>query len=240
MLSWEALGLAAAAVLAVALFVPVVMRDGDPVSSPQRFDAVPSEGIEQEELSGLREAPGKGAGDDDDFAPVPPGAPAATRPEPQRARKRADAPQQKVAVPPTAAGRAAPAPAELSADAVMKSSSRYESVPADDPQRVALPRLTAIPRELLVVEDASTWASWLEGPAGDALDALGPPAPGRRLVLVGASGGTHCSAMTVRRTAEAYRVSLGVAEGSDTGCAFVLPSDGLPVVRDDEPPGTSR
>jgi hypothetical protein len=99
---------------------------------------------------------------------------------------------------------------------------------------VELPADAPIDDGIRIVDHPADWETWLAGPAGPALSNLGGYEAGRRLVLVGRSGGVDCASLTVRRDERGYRVRLAHA-GASAGCALLLPRDGLPIALDAAP-----
>lgn len=205
--SWEAAGLAVAMVLVAGLFLPGLLRGPEPVM--QR--------------------------------PVPQSAQdhAGTR-EPS-ARREPPAPEvvTELDLQPSAAGEFAPAPAaapELPQEAPGRIDSvakrRLAAQPLEQPvTAVALPRDVSIPDGVRIVADRASWPDWLRGPAGKAVGRLGEEeveAEGR-LVLVGRSAGIDCAGLRVVRAGDEYRIRVDDDRGPATGCAFVLPADGLAI-----------
>jgi len=95
---------------------------------------------------------------------------------------------------------------------------------------VALPQGLALSDGIRQVTARSEWEAWLASSASAALAPLGGYRDDRRLVLVGRSGAS-CPSWTIARTpASGYRVRIGEDRaGTASGCAFLLPRDGLPV-----------
>jgi len=98
---------------------------------------------------------------------------------------------------------------------------------AELPRAVELPATALPPEGLTVLDTRSDWEAWLAGPAGPALSELGAPDPAKRLVIVGRATGLDCSGARVARLENRY--SLRLNAGSSSGCALLLPRDGLSI-----------
>lgn len=105
---------------------------------------------------------------------------------------------------------------------------------AVDVRVVELPADASIEDGIRIIEHPADWEAWLAGPAGPALSGLGGYDAGRRLVLIGRSGGVDCSSLTVRQDERGYRVRFPRA-GASAGCGLLLPRDGLPIALDAAP-----
>lgn len=236
LVSWEVLGLAAAAALAFALFVPHFLRGPVPLPAPvPATEPAPTAGKSpappaRREIAVPRDT---GAAREDRDTPAAESAGAALEtpptPEPQRSSPVADAEERSARAPASAGERAGNerrfAAAKSSvAQAVAAGAVR---VPAG-----ALPPGVVGPGEVRSVDDEATWRALLAGEAGTALAALGPPDPAMRVVLIGAREGlAACGDYELRTTPEGWEVRY--ARGPDTGaapaCALRLPRDGRPV-----------
>ncbi len=259
LLSWEAAGLATAAVITLALFMPDLLERPGETSIESRF-----------------ETPRRIEADDADLAAAEAGEPAADEmaPAPVEAGKRDvaekivefDAPVEEE----KATGRAervdrveaAPARPSLSAPppaptATRRREARQKAASADaefaeeqfagapmkkessrsfaDRELVAvgLPEGTVERSSIRIVEERTEWERLLLGAERDAIRSLGDYTPSRRLVLIGAGADRFdCASMTVGLTGGTYRISVGPARDVDgfSGCALTLPRDGREVV----------
>jgi hypothetical protein len=113
---------------------------------------------------------------------------------------------------------------------------------AEAPQRkapavVELPIGLVLPGALRSVETGEEWRRLLAGPYGTALALLGPPQPGRRLLLVGARRGLVCDGLRLSIEADRYRIAFepGAETGTPArgGCALTLPLDARTVSVDE-------
>jgi hypothetical protein len=237
LLSWETAGLAAAAVLAVAIFVPELMRDptlGPETVQPQRVDeerfradspapAVEGERLEQEDSA---EAVAPEAADvAGEFAPLPPAA------------AEAESVAIEMAQEPAPRSRGKARTQSVLADAVY--TDRDEATPATQDAaakktRSSLPSLGTTPSNVLPVGSDLAPPRGVSSPTGEVWDlffgTLGDGGALRR-VVVGLDG-ADCETLVLRLEDDVYRVTVGRG-GDAAGCAFLLPDDGVPVVLDE-------
>jgi len=254
-LSWETAGLAAAAVLAFALFVPHFMREGTPVDAPEsaladgigageasdrdEFDKETAEGqFGIEEPKPKREKKQKSddaaaseiAVAEEEFAPVPPPAPrdaikVAPAAEPERRME-----QSAAKAPATVQGRGM----MKGSDAPLRSGAKMGAAAAAT--AVALPLDVVEPGTIQTLERREAWDALLRSEAGGDLAALGSPDPAKRLVLIGDRGDLgNCADLGVISTADGWEIRyhslehVGRERTDSGGCALTVPRDGRPV-----------
>ncbi len=239
--SWEAAGLATAAVLLLALFLPRFVREGAPKPSrPPTTATAPSHDLTDDAPAAEpvhppaprpapppalkeRPQPPDPAAAEERYAPVPPPAPPAAGGERENElRPRADAPAP-LAMPMREL--------EQSSAESLRTAPRLRTALA--PTIVALPPGGIAPGVVRIVEEPQAWEALLHGEAGPALAALGPADAERRLVLIGEQRDLDdCSALVLVETAEAWELRYRSAEkdalarAASGGCAVVLPRDG--------------
>jgi hypothetical protein len=236
MLSWETAGLAAAAVLAVALFVPHFMHQGTPVDSPDdglgAGEATDSDTVTLDEESaegkfGI-DAPRPQREKKGDAAPTPAES-GDDRGAEKKQESRTGAEEEFAPVPPAAQRDAiavapaaepelrmeqstARAPATVQGRATMKGApaplrSGAKSEAADVAAAVPLPLDVVDSGTIQTLERKEAWDALLRSEAGGDLSALGPPDPARRLVLIGDRGDLgSCADLSVVATADGWEI----------------------------------
>jgi len=249
--SWETVGLAAAALLVVAIFVPAILRQ-DPALRPHvptlgRQDSaerVADEVAAEPRRQQVEPAPEKGEEAKERFAPAPAQAPAASPPPPAPvpAPARPDTRDREASEPRLEAegSAAAPAPATLPAPAPLERRAK-RSVAAVSTRALFRTTHSAELRSELapaggfrIVDDPGEWSSLTASTSGEAdLANLRPDFRNERVVLIGPRPGlVDCTGVEVRITDE---IVLAIHSSGDTaapggeGCAVVVPLTPAPV-----------
>ena len=243
-LTWEAMGLAAAILVAAALFLPPLLRrDIAPEPSPESSNDVPA--------ASTRRADESSSSQDDVFAEPETGTVAPSEPpdrEAAPARRQPDAKlgssaaeQTEVAGAATAS-RPAPAPgaaepetAPIAAPIAGRGRQEMDDLSAGArlapaSTGVALPAGAVPAGEWIVADDEATWARLLATPAGPLLvDLRGERRDVRVLVVGPRTPAWSCDGSVLVRRTGGWTVTP--AGGDDLGgCAFLVPADGTAVV----------